>query len=270
MGNFKEIKTYPNTGVRLLDLTDKGKTNYVIFVNKPELDKLSDGGDTFFLTIQRRGFTYFVTRTGKIEVKSPEITSSNKDVVIEKFDDLNDVLANYKYKEKFQKGFKRRGSGESVPDKEIFTEIFDFWNGMKILKGRPKEKQLYLLTLDKDVTRLSKDRYNEFATKLRDEFGFFYKGGSFQKWSEKEYDKEYWQELEHFLHQYFTLSDWLKKQGGKPKEETPREESPKQEPITRESVIEAIDALKLIVDFSSNEQEQEDAQKAIDALELLL
>jgi len=270
MGNFKEIKTYPNTGVRLLDLTDKGKTNYVIFLNKPDLDKTRDGGDSFYQQIGRKGFTYFVTRTGKIEVKSPEITSSNKDVVIEKFDDLNNILADLQYKEKFQKGFKRRGSGESEPDKEIFKEIFDFNNGMKVLQGRPKEKQLYLLTLDKDVTRLSKDRYNEFATKLRDEYGFFYKGGSFQKWSEKYYPTDYWLNLGNFLTQYFTQSDWLQKQGGKPKEETPREESPKEEPITRESVMEAIDALKLIVDFSSNEEEQEDAQNAIDALELLL
>ncbi len=270
MGSFKEIKTYPNTGVRLLDLTDKGKTNYVIFLNKPDLDKTRGGGDSFYQQIGRKGFTYFVTRTGKIEVKSPEITSSNKDVVIEKFDDLNNILADLQYKEKFQKGFKRRGSGEDEPDKEIFTQKFDFINGMKILVGRPKEKQLYLLTLDKDVTRLSKDRYNEFATKLRDEFGFFYKGSSFQKWSEKEYDTDYWHKLGDFLTQYFTQSDWLRKQGGKPKEETPREESPKEEPMNRESIMEAIDALKLIVDFSSNEQEQEDAQNAIDALELLL
>ncbi len=270
MGNFKEIKTYPNTGVRLLELTDKGKTHIVIFVNKPDLDKTADSGNAFYEAIGRRGFTYFVTRTGKIEAKSPEITSSNKDVVIEKFEYLNNYLSAYNYKEKFQRGFRRKSSGDSEPDNEIFTQRFDFLNGMKILVGRPKEKQLYLLTLDKDVTRLSKDRYNEFATKLRDEFGFFYKGGSFQKWSEKEYDKDYWHKLGDFLTQYFTQSDWLQKQSGKPNEETPREESPKEEPMTREGIMEAIDALKLIVQFSDDETEKEDAQNAIDALELLL
>ena len=130
MGSFKEIKTYPNTGVRLLDLTDKGKTNYVFFLNKPELDKTSNRGDDFYQQIGRKGFTYFVTRTGKIEVKSSEITSSNKDVVIEKFDDLNKTLAFLQYKEKFQKGFKRRGSGDPTPDEGIFTQIFDFLNGI--------------------------------------------------------------------------------------------------------------------------------------------
>jgi hypothetical protein len=213
--------------------------------------------------------TYFVTKSGKIEIKRK--ISDDKDIAEEKFDYINGVLANvYQYKDKFQRGFRRKGSGDPTPDDEIFKQIFDFINGMKVLVGRPKEKQLYLLTLDKDVTRLNKERYNEFATQLREKFGFSYRGGSFQKWSEKEYTTDYWHEMGDFLTQYFTQEDWAKKQDGKPKEETPIDESPKEQPLTKESIMEAIDALKLIVDFSNNEQEQEDAQNAIDALELLL
>jgi len=268
MGSFKEVKTYSNTGLRLLELTDRGETYYVMFLEKAIIDKTSDAGDSIYKAISFNGMTYFVTKTGKIEIKSKPITSSNREDFLQKFLALNNgIFAKYGYKDKFQRGFKRRGSGDPTPDEGIFKQIFDFLNGMKVLVGRPKEKQLYLLTLDKDVTRLDKERYNEFATQLRDRFGFSYRGGSFQKWSEKEYDADYWHEMGDFLTQYFTQEDWLRKQDGKKEDSTPKEEYT---PPTESEIKEQIEGLELIVEFSENQAEIDEANDLIEALKLLL
>jgi hypothetical protein len=270
MGSFKEIKTYSNTGLRLLELTDRGETFYVMFLDKAIIDKTSDSGNTLYEFINgNQAMRYFVTKTGKIEIKR-KVYTGQKDLAEENFDYVNGILANvYQYKDKFQRGFKRKGSGDPTPDEGIFKQIFDFLNGMKVLVGRPKEKQLYLLTLDKDVTRLNKERYNEFATQLRDKFGFSYRGGSFQKWSEKEYDADYWHEMGDLLTQYFTQEDWTSKKNGEERKEdsTPNEEYT---PPTESEIKEQIEGLELIVQFSENQAEIDEASDLIEALKLLL